>query len=265
MIEFTQERLHRYSRNILLKEVGEKGQKKLLESKVLIIGAGGLGSSVVFYLAAAGVGTIGIVDSDVVELTNLQRQIIHSTNDLNMAKVESAKNRINALNPDVNVIVYNKRATESGISDLIKDYEFVVDATDNFSSKYLINDACYFENKPYSHAGVLRFNGQIMTVIPGSTICLRCLLPKIPSPKAAPGSDKVGILGAVAGMIGTIQATEAIKYLTGTGKLITNRLLIIDTIEMSFRNMTLRRNGKCPLCGDTPIITELSGYESTIQ
>lgn len=258
MKKFTKEQLQRYNKNILLKEMGKKGQEKLLESKVIIIGVGGLGSSAAYYLAAAGVGTIGIVDADVVDLTNLQRQIIHSTNDLNVSKVTSAKSKIHALNPDVNVEVYNKRATRSTIRDLIKDYEFVVDATDSFPSKYLVNDACYFENKPYSHAGVLGFNGQTMTVIPNSTICLRCLLPKIHSPDDAPSSAQVGILGAVAGMMGTIQAAEVIKYLTGMGTLLTNRLLIIDAIDMSFRTMTLKRNRKCPLCGDSPTITELS-------
>ncbi|MGD9201166.1 MAG: HesA/MoeB/ThiF family protein [Chitinispirillia bacterium] len=257
MINFSHEQLQRYKRNILLKGMGKKGQERLLESKVIIIGAGGLGSSAIYYLASAGVGTIGIVDSDIVDLTNLQRQIIHSTDDLNTTKVESAKSKINKLNPDVNVVVYNERATKSNICDFITNYRFIIDATDNFSSKYLLNDACYFENKPYSHAGVLGFNGQTMTVIPGTTSCLRCLLPKIPSPDAASGSDKLGILGAVAGMMGAIQASEAIKYLTGMGKLLANRLLVIDAMEMTFRSLTIKKNTKCPLCGSNPTITGL--------
>lgn len=257
MIDFTEEQLERYSRHIILQEIGIEGQEMIIKGKVVIIGVGGLGAPVAFYLAAAGVGTIGLVDSDIVDLTNLQRQIIHFTPDIDALKVESAKNKIKALNPRVQVKLHHERATASSIQNILEGYDFVVDATDSFASKYLINDACIFTNKPYSHAGILGFSGQTMTVIPGKTACLRCVLPKTPPPDAAPTCAQAGVLGSVAGMMGTIQATETLKYLSGAGELLSNRLLCFDAADMSFRRINLKMNKQCPICGNKPSITEL--------
>jgi molybdopterin/thiamine biosynthesis adenylyltransferase len=257
MIDFTEEQLERYSRHIILQDVGIEGQEKIIQGKVLIIGAGGLGSPIAFYLAAAGVGTIGIMDSDIVDLTNLQRQILHFTADVDTSKVMSAKDKIIALNPSINVNIYNNRAVASNIREIIKDYDFIVDGTDSFASKFLVNDACVFEKKPYSHGGILRFKGQTMTILPGESGCLRCIMPEPPPADAVPTCAQAGVLGSVAGMMGTIQATETLKFLTGAGELLTNKILVFDAADMTFRKVALKRNKKCPLCGETPIITEL--------
>ena len=210
MIDFTEEQLERYSRHIILKEVGVEGQSKLLQAKVLIIGAGGLGAPIALYLAAAGVGTIGIVDADVVDLSNLQRQVIHFTADVDRPKVESAANKMRAINPDVNVITHQLFAGAENILDLLAPYDFIVDGTDNFGTKFLVNDACVVAKKPYSHGGILRFTGQMMTILPGETACYRCVFREPPPPNSVPTCSQAGVLGAIAGMLGTMQATETL-------------------------------------------------------
>ena len=254
---FTDEQIERYSRHIILKEVGGKGQKKLLDGKVLIIGAGALGSPAALYLAAAGVGAIGIADADVVEISNLQRQVIHHTADIGKPKVLSAREKMEAINPDVNVITYHSWIRADNIMDIIRDYDFVIDGTDNFASKFLINDACVMAGKPFSHGGILHFIGQTMTILPGESPCYRCIFPSPPPPGAIPTCSQAGVLGVVPGVIGTIQATEAIKYLLGVGKLLAGRLLVYDAEDLDFYTSELSRQKRCPLCGENPVITEL--------
>lgn len=253
----TEEQIERYSRHIILEQVGSTGQEKLLSSKVLIIGVGGLGSPAAVYLAAAGIGTIGIVDADKVELTNLHRQIIHHTGDLGLEKVKSAKTKMRAINPDVTVKTYHQLAKADNIREIITEYDFVIDASDNFAAKFLINDACFFEKIPFSHAGVLRFDGQLITVLPGETTCYRCIFTAPPSPDVVPPASQSGLLGVLPGVIGTLQATEAIKYLLGIGDLLTNTLLTYNVLTMEFRKVHFNRNPDCPLCGSNPTITEL--------
>jgi molybdopterin-synthase adenylyltransferase len=254
---FTDEQIERYSRHIILKEVGGKGQKKLLAGKVLIIGAGGLGAPIALYLAAAGVGTIGIADADTVDLSNLQRQVIHHTPDIGKPKVESAREKMQAINPDVQVVTYQTWVNADNILGIIGDYDFVIDGTDNFAAKFLINDACVLAGKPYSHGGILRFDGQTITVLPGQSTCYRCIFPAPPPKEAIPTCSQAGVIGVLPGVLGTIQATEAIKFLLGQGELLTNRLLTYDALRMRFREVPLRRNVNCPVCGETPTITAL--------
>ncbi|MBR1422811.1 MAG: thiazole biosynthesis adenylyltransferase ThiF [Ruminococcus sp.] len=261
---FTNEQLERYSRHIILKEVGVKGQKKLLASKVLIIGAGGLGAPAAMYLAAAGVGTIGIADADEVDLSNLQRQIIHATKDVGKAKVKSAEETINELNPDVKVNTYRVFVDSSNIADLIKDYDFIIDGTDNFPAKFLINDACVMANKPFSHAGIIRFKGQLMTYVPGKGPCYRCVFKDPPPKDAVPTCKQAGVIGAMGGVIGSLQAMEAVKYIVGQGELLTGSLLTFDALTMQWRKIRLPRVVKdCPVCGEHPTITTLIDYELT--
>lgn len=255
--------LERYSRHIILSDIGIEGQDKLLESKVLVIGAGGLGAPVLLYLAAAGVGTIGIVDGDVVDLSNLQRQVIHATKDIGTAKVTSAEETINAINPDVKVITHRTLALARNINDLIQDYDFVIDGTDNFPAKFLINDACVIAGKPYSHGGILRFDGQTMTHTEGHA-CYRCIFPELPPKDAVPTCSQAGVLGAIAGTLGTIQATEAVKYLIGKGDLLTDKLLVFNALNMDFRKVGIKKNPNCPVCGTSPKITELKDYEQPV-
>lgn len=262
-LDLTDEQMERYSRHIILKEVGVEGQEKLLSSKVLIIGAGGLGAPVALYLAAAGVGTIGIIDGDVVDLSNLQRQVIHFTPDVGKAKVESAAEKMRAINPDINVITYHDLAMAHNILDLIKDYDFIIDGTDNFSAKFLINDACVIAKKPYSHGGILRFDGQTLTYVPGHT-CYRCVFNAPPPKGLVPTCSQAGVLGSVAGMLGTIQATEALKYLCGTGELLTDRMLVFNAGTMNVRTVNIKRNPKCPVCGEHPTIHELVDGEQVV-
>ena len=262
-MDFTEEQIQRYSRHILLQDVGVEGQEKLLNGKVLIIGAGGLGAPVAFYLAAAGVGTIGIIDGDVVDLSNLQRQIIHFTADVDKAKVLSAKEKINQLNPDVKVITYQKLLTAENAFEIINDYDFIVDGTDNFPVKFLINDACVIAGKPFSHGGILRFEGQTLTYVPG-TACYRCLFHSPPPLNAVPTCSQAGVLGAIAGMLGTIQATEVLKYLTGVGDLLTNRLLTFNAKTMDFRTINVKPNETCPVFGNHPVITGLFESEQAV-
>lgn len=263
MYDFTEEELLRYSRHILLKDVGVEGQEKIRNGKVLVVGAGGLGAPVALYLAAAGVGTIGIVDGDVVDLSNLQRQVIHFTGDVGHPKVESARDKMLAINPNVKVNTIREFLMSDNALDIIKDYDFIVDGTDNFPVKFLINDACVMAGKPFSHGGILRFEGQTFTHLPG-TACYRCLFKSPPPANAVPTCSQAGVLGAIAGMLGTIQAAETLKYLTGVGELLTNKLLTFNAKTMDFRKINTRRQASCAICGDNPTITELIDYEQAV-
>ena len=258
---FTNEQLERYSRHIILQEVGVKGQKKLLNASVLIIGAGGLGAPAALYLAAAGVGTIGIVDADEVDLSNLQRQVIPTTNDVGKAKVKSAAETMEAINPDVTVKTYRTFVDSTNIMDLIKDYDFIIDGTDNFPAKFLINDACVMAGKPFSHAGIIRFKGQLMTYVPGEGPCYRCVFKNPPPKDAVPTCKQAGVIGAMGGVIGSLQAMEAIKYIIGKGELLTGKLLTYDALKMEFHTIKLPKDHHCAVCGDEPTITELIDYE----
>ena len=258
---FTNEQLERYSRHIILQEVGVKGQKMLLNASVLIIGAGGLGAPAALYLATAGVGTIGIVDADEVDLSNLQRQVIHTTNDVGKAKVKSAAETMEAINPDVTVKTYRTFVDSTNIMDLIKDYDFIIDGTDNFPAKFLINDACVMAGKPFSHAGIIRFKGQLMTYVPGEGPCYRCVFKNPPPKDAVPTCKQAGVIGAMGGVIGSLQAMEAIKYIIGKGELLTGKLLTYDALKMEFHTIKLPKDHHCAVCGDEPTITELIDYE----
>jgi len=243
----TREQRERYQRNILLPGVGSEGQEKLLRSRVLVVGAGGLGSPVAYYLAAAGVGRLGLVDADVVDLSNLQRQILHRTGDVGRPKVESARDKLVALNPDVQVEVFLERLSAASAVSLIEGYDIVVDCTDNFATRFLLNETCLRLGKPFIYGGVLAFAGQVMTVMPGAGPCLRCIFPREPDPHV-PGCAELGVLGAVPGVIGTIQATEAIKYLLGLGDLLVGRLLTYDALSMTFLEVSVGRDPGCPAC-----------------
>ena len=251
------DQIERYSRHILLQDVGGKGQEKLLAGRVLIIGAGGLGAPIALYLAAAGVGTIGIADADVVDVTNLQRQVIHFTPDIGKSKVVSAAEKMRAINPDVTVKTYQEWIGATNIAGLIADYDFVIDGTDNFATKFLINDACVLGNKPFSHGGILRFYGQTLTVKPRESACYRCIFPAPPPKDVIPTCSEAGVIGVLPGVIGTIQATEAIKFLLGIGDLLTGRLLTYNAKSLKFREIKINRSAKCPICGEHPTITEL--------
>ena len=263
-MNLTEDQIERYSRHIILPEVGGKGQERLLAGKVLLVGAGGLGSPAGLYLAAAGIGTIGIMDADEVDLTNLQRQVIHFTADLGKPKVESAAAKMRAINPDVQVKGYQERLIAANALQILDDYDFIIDGTDNFPSKFLVADACHFAGKPYSHAGILRFDGQTMTVKPGKTACYRCVFNTPPPAGAVPSCSQAGVLGVLAGVIGTLQATEAVKFLLDQGELLTDRLLVYNALKVTFRKVTLKRNPSCPLCGENPSITELKDEEQAV-
>jgi molybdopterin/thiamine biosynthesis adenylyltransferase len=254
------DQIERYSRHILLKDVGGIGQEKLLQSRVLVIGAGGLGSPIALYLAAAGVGTLGIVDADVVDLSNLQRQVIHFTRDVGRPKVTSAREKINSMNPDVTVNEINMRVDASNILDLIDDYDFIIEGTDNFPTKYLVNDACILADKPFNQGGILRFQGQTMTHVPGSA-SYRCVYRQPPPPGAVPTCSEAGVLGAIAGMLGTIQAAEAVKYIVGIGDLLTNRILMFDALTMEFRTVSVKKTEWGNVAAENTKITGLIDYE----
>ena len=259
--QFSQEQLDRYSRHFLLGEVGEEGQAKLLKARVLCLGAGGLGSPAAFYLAAAGVGTLGLVDNDVVDISNLQRQILHTNDRVGMAKTESAKMTLSALNPDVNIVEHRIRLDSSNIMDLIKDYDIIVDGCDNFPTRYLVNDACVMTGTPNVHGSIFQFEGQATVFKPGDGPCYRCLFPKPPPPELSPSCQEAGVLGVLPGLVGCIQALETIKLILGAGYPLVGRLVHIETLSMEFRIMNLRRDPGCPMCGDNPTITELIDYE----
>lgn len=260
MPDFSDEEIKRYSRHIVLKEVGGTGQKKLREARVLVVGVGGLGSPAAYYLAAAGIGTLGIVDSDVVDVSNLQRQILHRTDGIGSRKTDSAAERIRALNPGVEVEKYPVRLSKSNIEGIITGYDVIIDGVDNFPSRYLLHDACFFGGKPLIEAGVLQFLGQIMTILPGRGPCYRCVFPEPPPPGTVPSCQEAGILGVVPGVLGILQATEAVKLLLDIGKPLVGRLMIYEALSGSFREVKFRPNPKCALCGEQPTITELMEY-----
>ncbi len=262
-MNFTENQIERYSRHIILQEVGPEGQKKINNAKVLVAGVGGLGSPVALYLAAAGVGTIGLADNDVVDMTNLQRQVIHFTSDLDKHKVESAADKISALNPDVDIRMHKGFLNPENIAGIITGYDFIIDGTDNFPSKFLINDACVINGKAFSHGGILRFEGQTMTYTPGNT-CYRCVFGYAPPKNAVPSCSQAGVLGSIAGILGTIQATEAIKYIIGKGRLLTNRMLTFNAFDMNFGEIILSANSDCPVCGSNPVITKLEMDEQPV-
>lgn len=253
----TDPQTERYSRHIILEQLGEAGQEKLLASKVLIVGVGGLGSPAALYLAAAGVGTIGLLDGDVVDASNLQRQIIYHTCDVGRPKTISAQEKLKAINPDVTVQTYDVWARADNLRAIIRAYDFVIDAVDNFAGKFLINDACYFERIPFAHGGILQFDGQLMTVVPGQSACYRCVFPTPPPAGAVPTGARAGVLGVLPGVIGSLQATEAIKFLLGIGDLLTDTLLTYHALTMHFRQVPIERNPNCRLCGPNAEITEL--------
>jgi len=250
-LKLSKDQTTRYARTIALPEVGVEGQERLCRGKVLIVGAGGLGSASAVYLAASGVGTIGIVDSDCVTLDNLQRQVLHRTADIGRLKTESARDTLNALNPEITVTVYPCRLTPENAMELIGRHDFTIDATDNFASKFLLADTCHFVSRPYSHAGVQGWSGQTITVLPGRTACCRCIF-DAPQPERDPSLPPAGIIGVVPGILGSVQAAEAVKFLLGTGALLTDALLLFDALNTRFRRVAVRRNPACPLCGMEP-------------
>lgn len=255
-MNFTETQLERYARHFVLPEIGVTGQKRLLQSKVLVIGAGALGSSALLYLAAAGVGTIGIADYDTVALSNLQRQVIHRVGAIGISKIESARQSILELNPDINIQLHPCKMTTDNIADSIAPYNFIIDGTDRFGSKFLINDCCVLLQKPYSHAGIVRFGGQTMTYVPGQGPCLRCLLGQVPPNTTT--CAQAGVLGAATGILGSMQAMEAIKYLLGIGELLTGKILQFDGLHMTFRvTPAVKASPRCSVCGATPSITSL--------
>ena len=256
----TPEQVKRYSRHIIMSDVGSRGQRSLLQSKALILGAGGLGSPSAIYLALAGVGTIGLVDFDVVEISNLQRQVLHHTSDIGRPKLQSAKDNLKAYNPDVNVVLHEVRLESENAREIISQYDMVINGADNFATRYLVNDACYLEGKPLIDGSILIFDGQSTVFIPGQG-CYRCLFPSPPPPGMVPNCAEAGVLGALTGLVGSIQATEALKLMIGIGESLSSRLLLIDALSMNFREVKIKRNPNCPLCGDNPTINELIDYE----
>jgi molybdopterin/thiamine biosynthesis adenylyltransferase len=257
----TPEQRTRYSRHLLIPEVGEEGQQKLLNARVLLIGAGGLGSPAALYLAAAGVGTIGIVDADVVDDSNLQRQIVHSTERLGEAKVLSAKRTIEALNPDVTVIPFEERLTSENVERILADpWDVIVDGADNFPTRYLVNDASVWHGVPVVHGSIYRFEGQVTVFSPHEGPCYRCLFPQPPPPELAPSCAEGGVLGVLPGIIGSLQGSEALKLILGTGETLAGRLLLFDALGTTFDEVSVRRDPACPVCGESPTITEYVDY-----
>jgi sulfur-carrier protein adenylyltransferase/sulfurtransferase len=258
-VSLTREQKQRYSRHLLVPEVGAEGQARLLESKVLFIGAGGLGSPAMLYLAAAGVGTIGVVDFDVVDVSNLQRQVIHTTDRVGRKKTESAAETIGALNPDVNVVAHEEMLTDANVARLIEGYDLIIDGTDTFETRYTLNDAAVKARIPVVHASVFRFEGQLTVFLPYEGPCYRCLYPTPPPPELAPGCSVAGVLGVVPGVMGLLQATEALKVLLDIGDPLAGRLLIYDALDASFSELQLRRDPHCPACGDGAPVEASSG------
>lgn len=261
-MDFTEDQIRRYARHIILPEMGGTGQARLLQARVLVVGAGGLGSPVIQYLAAAGVGTIGVVDDDVVDLSNLQRQILHTTDRVGMAKVDSAASAVAALNPDVRLVPIRARLSKDNIRAIIRDYDVVADGSDNFPTRFLVNDASRLEGKTLVSAAILRFDGQLSTYRPNGP-CYRCIYREAPPEGAVPTCSSAGVLGAMAGTMGALQATEVVKEVLGIGDTMAGRLLIYDALSVTFRNVRVPRDPGCPLCGDHPTITDLSGHGST--
>lgn len=257
---FTPEQARRYSRHIIMPQIGGVGQRKLLDAKVLLIGAGGLGSPAALYLAAAGVGTMGIVDFDRVDISNLQRQLLHRNQDIGRPKVDSAADTIHAVNPDISVIKLPVALRSDNALDILKDFDIVVDGSDNFPTRYLVNDACVMLGKPCVHGSIFLFEGQASTFVPGKG-CYRCLYPTPPPPGMVPSCAEAGVLGVLPGIVGSIQAVETIKLILGLGTPLAGRLLMFDALDMDFRQVKVRRNPNCPVCGDHPTVTELIDYD----
>ena len=265
-MKFSEEQIHRYSRQMILPGFGGKGQTKLVEAKVFIMGAGGLGSPAALYLAAAGVGTIGLADFDRVELHNLQRQILHRTPDIGLLKVESGKKTLASLNPEVRVQIYSERITSTNILGIIRDYQLVLDGSDNFPTRFLVNDACYFEKKTLISGAILRFDGQLSTFKPhAGGPCYRCLFPQPPPPGTIPNCQEAGVLGAVAGVIGVLQANEALKEILGIGESMAGRFLLFNALSLTFQEVKILKNPSCPLCGENPSIKALIDYSQSCQ
>ena len=260
-MDFTEEQIERYSRHIILPEVGGRGQARLLKSKVFVLGAGGLGSPALLYLAAAGVGTIGMADGDCVDMSNLQRQVIHNTGTVGKPKVFSAKESIEKLNPDVKVEALHGRLTEDNIREIIRGYDVVLDGSDNFPTRFLMNDAAFFENKPLISGSMFRFDGQVSIFNPNKGFpCYRCLYPEPPPKGLVPSCQEAGVLGALAGVIGVLQAVEAVKMVLGIGDTLEGHLLIFDALKMTFRKVRVRKDPECALCGEKATIKELKAY-----
>jgi adenylyltransferase/sulfurtransferase len=258
---FTEEQILRYSRQIILPYVGGEGQRKLLASSVLLIGAGGLGCPAGLYLAAAGVGTLGFLDFDVVDLSNLHRQILHHTGDLDRPKTESAAETVRGLNPDVQVILHQQNLTSENAMEILAQYDVIVEGSDNFPTKYLANDACVLLGKPLVFGSVSQFEGQVSVFLPGQSACYRCLFPTPPPPGSVPSCQEAGVLGVVPGVIGCIQAAETIKLLLELGNTLAGRLLVANTLDMEFLEIQAQRDPRCPVCGEHPTVTELIDYE----
>jgi adenylyltransferase/sulfurtransferase len=256
----TDEEIQRYSRHILLPEVGGRGQVRLKQSSVLVVGAGGLGSPVALYLAAAGVGRLGIIDADVVDASNLQRQVLHDTAQLGRPKVDSAAERLRALNPDITVEPYHARFGVENAAELVAKYDVIVGGVDNFPARYLLNDACVMAGKPLVEAGILKYDGMVMTIKPGEGPCYRCIFPEPPPPGTVPTCSEAGVLGALAGVMGSLQAFEVLKVLLGIGEPLTGRMLMFEGLKGHFREVEWDRNPKCPVCGEHPTITTLTEY-----
>jgi adenylyltransferase/sulfurtransferase len=260
IMQLTDAQIERYSRHIILAEVGGKGQKKLAAAKVLIIGAGGLGSPAALYLAAAGIGTLGLIDGDVVDLSNLQRQILHTTQRIGVAKVQSGRETVTALNPDVTVKTYRENISAENIMSLLTDYDLILDGSDNFSTRFLVNDACYFAKKTLISGSIFRFEGQLTTIKPHEGYpCYRCLYPEPPPAGLVPNCQEAGVLGVLAGTIGVLQANEAVKEILGIGETLADRLLIYDALDMKFRKVSRPKASDCPLCGPHATIRDLGG------
>ncbi len=257
---WTEEQILRYSRHIVMPQVGGKGQRKLLNAKVAMVGAGGLGSPTAMYLAAAGVGTLGLIDADVVDISNLQRQLLHDTNDVGRPKVVSGAERIHDLNPEVNVVQHQTLLTSENAFDILKDYDIVINGCDNFPTRYLVNDVCVFLKKPLVDGSILFFEGQATVYLPGQG-CYRCLYPAPPPPGMVPSCAEGGVLGVLPGIVGCIQAIETIKLILGLGESLQGRLLLFDALSMEFQKLKIRRDPECPVCGDHPTQTGLIDYE----
>jgi molybdopterin/thiamine biosynthesis adenylyltransferase/rhodanese-related sulfurtransferase len=260
-VTLTADQQTRYSRHLLIPEVGEEGQRKLLNARVLMLGAGGLGSPSAYYLAAAGIGKLGIIDSDVVDMSNLQRQILHNDSRVGMPKVESAQKTLSALNPDIEIVPHNVRLTADNVLELFEGYDIIVDGGDNFPTRYLVNDACVHLNKPNVTGSIFRFEGQVTVVMPKEGPCYRCLYPEPPPPEFAPSCQEAGVLGVLPGVVGCLQAVEVIKLVLGIGKPLVGRLMMYDALSQRFREMKIRRDHDCRMCGDHATFTGFTEYE----
>ena len=257
----TPQQVQRFSRHIIMPQVGSMGQRRLMDASVLLVGAGGLGSPLAMYLAAAGVGKIGIVDFDDVDITNLHRQLLHGMGDIGRLKVDSAADTIREINPDAEIVKINKHINSENAMEIAEDFDILIDGTDNFPTRYLINDLGVLMNKPVVHGSIFMFDGQVTTFLPGQG-CYRCLYPAPPPPGMVPSCAEAGVLGVLPGIVGSLMATEAIKLILGVGKPLVNRLLMVDALDMDMRTVKIRRDPNCPACGENPTVTELIDYEA---